>query len=146
DGLLHSFELDRPGIARRELGERLERGAATEDLPAARRRPDPRGRVDAPAAEVPLALERPVGVDPDPDVEGEVPIGGTLYGDRRLDRRLRILERDEEAVAGVVDDLAVVLPEDPPQRLVVAAHDVRPVAILDHAREVCRLDDVREDE
>ncbi len=100
----------------------------------------------SPAAIVAPLLERTVGVDADPDVEHELLVDRALDGLRRLHRVARLVEGREEPVPGVIDDLARVVAEDRAERVVVPAHDRRPLAVVHRVEELGGLHDVGEEE
>ena len=108
-------------VGRRDVPEPLDGRLAYEDLAPGGGGADARGRVHALAVVVLPRLERPVSVDADADVELEVLVDRPLDRDRRPDRVLALVEGGEEAVPGVVDDLALEVGEDRAEGVVVAA-------------------------
>jgi hypothetical protein len=109
----------------------LQRACAREYLAPTRLGTDPGGHVDGTTAVTLVVTDRVVGVEADPHLGCEaggaaVRCQAALDGQRTPHRRRRILERDEEAVAGVVDLLAGVGGELRPQSRVVG--DTRPTA------------------
>ena len=69
-----------------------------------------------------------------------------LDRDRGVDRAIRVVEGQEEAVACGLDLLAPVLGDDRPKRLVVPAEEPLPALVAEKLGESRRVNDVGEDE
>src|SRR5262249_12209318 len=94
-----------------------------------------------------VALERLTGVRSDPDVgRDDLGLERALDADRRLERGLRGRERREEAVAGLLDDLAAGAGDLLFEHLVVPREQLLPLLVAERLEEPCRADDVREEE
>src|SRR6185436_12996496 len=65
---------------------------------------------------------------------------------RCLDRRLRVVEGGEEAVAGALDDLAALVDDPLAQDLVVAREQSLPLLVAERLEQLGRVHDVGEDE
>ena len=124
--------------------------ALIEDLARLRRRADPRRNVHSLAAVVGrlgLGPERTARVCADSDVGSDDLVGERAldpYG--RVDRGLWILERREEAVAGLLDDLAAGVRDALAHELVVAREQALPLVVTERLQQLRRVDDVREEE
>ena len=147
------------------FGEALERGApqagrpvrlpdrrdARDDLAGAAECRDPGRLVDALAVEVAADLRGIGGMEADPDLGREALCRAVLREspldrDRRLHRKVRRVEADEEPVAGRGDLLAAVGREHLPEGRVVPAEDRLPGLVAKGLDEVRRADDVGEHE
>ena len=75
-----------------------------------------------------------------------VPGEAALDRDRSFDGTVDVVECEEEPVTGALDQLAAVLGDDRPHRLVVPAHHPAPRVVAERLGKAGRVDDVREDE
>ena len=90
-------------------------------------------------------------VDADPDRAGEAHLGAQiaqllLDADRTVDRSASAVERDEEAVAGRVDDLPSPCRDALTEHVIVLAQDRLPGLVAESLGEAGRTDDVGEHE
>src|SRR5690606_16688084 len=106
---------------------------AGEDLAGAGCSPDPSGHVHALSAVVglvPCWVEGTAGMEADSDIRRD-----DLVGERALDRNgclergLRTLERSEEAVTGLLDDLPSSLGDPLAQQLVMSSEQAAPLLV-----------------
>ena len=94
-----------------------------------------------------LGAERLAGVGADPHVRRDDLVAErALDRDRGVERRLRVLERREEAVAGLLHDLAAALQDPLAHELVVAREQLPPLLVAERLEQLRRVDDVGEEE
>src|SRR6187549_2978923 len=134
DRLGHAFERLRPLFSRAERGTEAAEGLrAHQDLARRRSGTDPRRDVHALAAvvaRIPRRPERAARVGADAHVRrDDLRAERALDRDRGVDRGLGVLERREEAVAGLLHDLAASLRDALANELVVAGEQSLPLVV-----------------
>ena len=119
-------------------------------LPRASKRPAPRGDIDAVADEVAVALFDDVA-EMDADAELDAALGrqtrialghAVLHFDRAAHRVDHAAEFDEAAVAGALDDPAVMHADGGINQIATQPPEPRQRAVLVRARETAIADDI----
>ena len=93
-----------------------------------------------------IRAERAARVRADPHVgRDDLLVEGALNRDCGVDCRLRIFERREKAVAGLLDDLAAGVDDPLTNELVVSSEELPPLLVPERLEKPGRVDDVGEE-